>query len=297
MIEYYINSKHGKINILDGKFINKNNIKGIILHIHGLGSHFQFIYNSLDEFECRDTFFNSYGYKSFAFEFNGHGKSEGKKCYITNFNDLIDNLYDVIIHIKSIYQNHHLYICSESMGCGIVCKYIMTNLDCKLIKGVILLSPLCSIDEHLIPDKFIIETLIIVSRYLPWIQLKLTNNKVSDTTSNLEYINAKKNCKYNFNDIHYLCTVRELFLFSLWINNNNNLINQIKIPFIIFHGLRDQITTPQGSINLFNQLKTNKKSLVLLPKSNHCLLVPLSPDDLTPYYIYYKILKWLQNQH
>jgi acylglycerol lipase len=295
MVEYYINSKHGKINILDGKFISKNNIKGIILHIHGLGSHFQFIYNSLDEFGCRDTFFNSYGYKSFAFEFIGHGKSEGKKCYITNFTNLIDNLYDVIVHIKTIYPNHHLYLCAESMGCGVVCKYIMTNLDCKLIKGVILLSPLCNIDEQLIPSKFMIQILITISQYLPWIQLKLSYNKVSNTTTNLEYINAKKNCIYNFNDIHYLCTVRELFLFSLWINNNN-LIKQIKIPLIIFHGLQDQITTPQGSINFFSQLRSNKKSIVLLPKSNHSLLVPLTPDDLTPHYIYYKILDWLQNQ-
>lgn len=295
MIEYYINSKQGKINIINGKYISENNIKGIILHVHGLGSHFQFIYNSLDEFSCRDNFFSGFNYKSFAFEFIGHGKSDGIKCYINMFNNLVENLYNVILHIKEIYPNHHFYICAESMGCGVVLKYIIENLECKLIKGIILLSPLCDINNDLIPSKFIIQSLINISRYLPSIQIRLSNNEISETTTNIDYINAKKNCKYNFNDTHYLCTVRELFLFSLWINNNN-LIKQIKTPLIIFHGLQDKITTPQGSIKLFSLLKTNKKSIVLLPKSNHCLLIPFSSDDLTPYYIYCKILDWLQ-QH
>ena len=50
--EYYIKSKNGYINILEG--ININNTKCIILHVLGLGSHFQPIYNSPDEFKNRD---------------------------------------------------------------------------------------------------------------------------------------------------------------------------------------------------------------------------------------------------
>ena len=39
-----IESKCGKINIIEGK--HTENIKGIIIHIHGIGSHFQYVYVS-----------------------------------------------------------------------------------------------------------------------------------------------------------------------------------------------------------------------------------------------------------
>ena len=41
---YLINKISNKINILEGKDIN--DINGIIIHIHGLGSHFQNLFNN-----------------------------------------------------------------------------------------------------------------------------------------------------------------------------------------------------------------------------------------------------------
>ena len=48
------------------------NIKGIIIYIHGMGSHFQPVYYSIDEFTVRDEFFSKFGFKSFALEFHLH---------------------------------------------------------------------------------------------------------------------------------------------------------------------------------------------------------------------------------
>ena len=99
---YLINKINKKINILEGKEIN--DINGIIIHIHGLGSHFQNLYNSLDEFENRDNLFSRFNYKSFALEFHGHGKSEGDRCKINSFDDLLDDLETLINYLNKIFR-------------------------------------------------------------------------------------------------------------------------------------------------------------------------------------------------
>jgi alpha-beta hydrolase superfamily lysophospholipase len=290
MNEYFIKSKLGKINIIEGKEVT--NFKAIILHVHGVGSHFQFVYPNLDELITRDDFFSKFGYKSFGFEFYGHGKSEGLNCSIKNFSDLVTDLANVVTHIDSKYPDKSIFICAESMGGAVCLKYIIEKLYLNCIKGFILLSPLCGIDNRFIPNPVMIQVLLGITNVLPNLQLALTTKKMSsETTVNTDFIMAKNLCPYGFRGPHRLCTVRELFKISLWIPDN---VHDIKLPLILFHGLRDKITTPSSSINVFEKIKSTDKEIVILPESEHCVLVPNSHDDLTPNFIYIKILDWLE---
>ncbi len=289
MIEYFIKSKNGKINVIEG--VEITDCKGIILHVHGVGSHFQFVYDNLDELESRDNFFSKFGYKSIGFEFYGHGKSEGLNCSIGQFSDLIIDLSNVVTHINSKYPDTNIYICAESMGGAVCLKYIIEQTYLSCIKGIILLSPLCGIDDHLKPSPWMIQILLGVSRIFPNLQLALTTKKLgSETTVNKDFIEAKNSCPYGFRGPLRLCTVRELFKVSLWIPEN---VSEISIPIILFHGLRDKITTPNGSIGVYNKIKSTDKEIVILPESEHCVLVPSSNSDLTPNFVYVKILDWL----
>lgn len=290
MNEYFIKSKHGKINIIEG--VDVSNSRAIILHVHGVGSHFQFVYPNLDELVSRDNFFSQFGFKSIAFEFFGHGKSEGLNCSIRNFGDLVTDLVNVISHINLKYPAKPIFICAESMGGAVTLKYIIEKSNPDIIKGIILLSPMCGIDEHLKPHPIIIQILLAVCVMAPNLQLALTTKKLgSETTVNNDFIEAKNACPYGFRGPLRLCTVRELLKTSLWIPDN---VHKITVPLILFHGLRDKITTPDGSKQVFNKISSTDKELVILPESEHCVLVPNSQDDLTPNYVYVKILSWLQ---
>lgn len=293
MNEYFIKSKLGKINIIEGKEIT--DIKAIILHVHGVGSHFQFVYPNLDELVSRDDFFSKFGYKSIAFEFYGHGKSEGLNCSIMDFSDLVTDLSNVVSHLNSKYPNKPIYICAESMGGAVCLKYIIEKLYLSCVRGIILLSPMCAIDDHLKPNPFMIQILLGVSKIFPNLQLALTTKKLgSETTVNTEFIEAKNSCPYGFRGPLRLCTVRELFQVSLWIPEN---ASQVTIPVLLFHGLRDKITTPNGSMKVFEKIKSVDKEIVILPDSEHCVLVPNSHDDLTPNFVYIKILNWLEKRN
>jgi len=293
MIEYFIKSKNGKINIIEGKTIQ--DIKGIILHVHGVGSHFQFVYDNLDELVSRDDFFSKFGYKSIGFEFYGHGKSEGLNCSIKDFSDLVVDLSNVVTHVDRKYPNIPIYICAESMGGAVCLKYIIEKLYLESVKGIILLSPMCAIDDHLKPNPFMIQILLGICRFFPNLQFALTTKKLgSETTTNPDFIEAKNSCPYGFRGPLRLCTVRELYHVSLWIPEN---AYQVNLPLLLFHGLRDKVTTPNGSMQVFNKISSVDKEIIILPESEHCVLVPNSRDDLTPNFVYIKILDWLEKHN
>lgn len=111
--QYLINSKNGKLNIIEGKNISEP--KAIILNIHGVGAHFQSVYDNLDEFVLRDNWFSKFNFKSMAFEFYGHCKSEGTIYMINNLDDLIEDLDTVIKHLNEKFNNKKIFICVESM--------------------------------------------------------------------------------------------------------------------------------------------------------------------------------------
>ena len=291
-----IQSKCGKINLIEG--IAVDDIKAIILNIHGIGSHFQFVYDSLDEFVNRDAYFSNMNYKSFAFEFHGHGKSDGLRCCINDFNDLVSDLICVIKYINTLYKDLKIFLLAESMGGAVVFKYIIDNInnidEIFAPSGIILLSPLCGIDDNFKPPELILNILLSFSYYLPNLKLVINDSNTSlDSSVNTKYLINKMKCNNTYKPPYMLCTMREIYNVSLWISEN---ISKIKIPILIFYGLRDKIIPFDCIKKTFEKIKSSDKELVILPETQHCILVPNTNDDLTPHFVYIKILNWMNNK-
>lgn len=285
------NKKNNKINILEGEHIS--NIDALIIHIHGLGSHFQSICQSFDELSERDNFFNKHNFKSYGLEFHGHGKSEGIKCCIESFDDLLDDLEILINHLEIIYTNllPPLFLFGESMGCSVALKYCITRKN--NIKGIIFLAPLFGIDDNLRPNSFITNILLKAAYYFPHSPLLKTSNNLSIiSTSNKEFLEAKNSCEYNYHGYHRLCTGRELIFISDWINENAHLL---KTPILIFHGLKDSITQPNITKKLFDKMEINNKELHLIQDAFHCLLIECCEDPTIPNFIIDKSINWIKN--
>lgn len=291
MKEYNIKSKLGYINVLEGVDIHLDICKGIMLHVHGFSSHFQFVYNSNNELINRDNFFSQHGYKTFGFEFHGHGKSDGACCVINKFDDLLDDLYVVIKFININYPNKKIFLIGESMGGAVIIKYIAERIH--QISGIVLLSPMCGIDENLKPSPFMVKLLLILSNIIPSYPLYYVNKELNDCSSmNEEYKIAFNNNKYTYNGAFTLCTVREIYHTSLQIASLAPLIN---IPIIIFHGLTDKVTNPNNSIKFYENINCDNKKIVLIENKDHKLLIPKTKFDKNPDKIYNQILEWLDN--
>jgi alpha-beta hydrolase superfamily lysophospholipase len=128
---YLINKNNLKLNILEGGYLNSP--KYIVVNIHGIGSHFQPIINDecFDNFFSRSKIFRNKKIKSFALEFQGHGKSEGTMCLIDNFNNLIEDICVLIEYLNQRYPSVKKYLIAESMGGNAAIRYCVkyNNID------------------------------------------------------------------------------------------------------------------------------------------------------------------------
>jgi alpha-beta hydrolase superfamily lysophospholipase len=77
---------------------------------------------------------------------------------------------------------------------------------------------------------------------------------------------------------------------SEWISKYGYLMNT---PIIIFHGLKDVITQPSITKNIFNDIISPNKKLYLLEYGYHCLLLESNDNPYLPGYIMGKIIDWV----
>ncbi len=65
---------------------------------------------------------------------------------------------------------------------------------------------------------------------------------------------------------------KELLQFQAFMNQNHESARWItNEPVLIVQGCKDQLVKPEGTIELYNELSTNDKQLMLIPKSEHLI--------------------------
>ena len=295
MKEFFIyNHKNIKLNVIEGRTNENSNIKGILVNIHGIGSHFQKMGEKFDNFDNRDKFFsqifdNNY-YKSYALEFHGHGKSDGERCCIYDFNDLVEDINTLINYIKNIYKNKKIFIIAESMGGNAAIQYSMKYP--RKVNGYILLSPMCGIDDSLIPTCLTRKLLLFLSTYFPEYPL-VHSFDPKNSSRNLEYHNDKINCQYNYDGKIKLSTARECFHASLKVKKKSILFSD---PVYIIHSKIDKVTKSEISEFFYYSCSSVDKRINILEDSDHLVLVNKDDEDDTPNLIMCSMLNWLNKR-
>ena len=105
MKEFKINNHNNiSLNIIEGLPIDDP--KAIVINVHGIGAHFQEIFESEDNISYRDSLFYPNNIKLYGLEFHGHGKSDGIRCSIDNFDDLLpSSMSDSTVNSEDDYKD------------------------------------------------------------------------------------------------------------------------------------------------------------------------------------------------
>lgn len=282
IIEFQIVNKKTILNVLTHTLKNPKNI---LIHLHGLHSTFQPTFDCPDEFNNRVNIFKKGNIVSYALEFNGHGKSDGKKGYINNFDNLIEDLNCLVSYVEKYHDNLPIYLLGESLGGSVAVKY--NNLYPDKVKGIILLSPLFGFSNNInyCYKKFLLN----LSYFLPSINLNLFLKKERGSV-NKDYNRYLNKNKYNFTNKLTLCSIRESYLFCSWWNKN---INSIKYPVLVFHSINDKITDYESSTEFYQLCNNSFSEFISYSGENHSLLVPRDDKDFNPYIILHKIANWI----
>lgn len=102
------------------KFYSEEN--PTILWVHGFAEHCM-RYAEIIEF------FSNNGFNSVSFDLRGHGKSEGNRAYIQNFNEYLNDLNAVRNYYEQKYPKTKWFLVGHSMGGLIVIRYHQTMYE------------------------------------------------------------------------------------------------------------------------------------------------------------------------
>lgn len=231
--------------------------KAVILIVHGYAEHSARYSHVAD-------FFNKNGFSVQAFDFTGHGKSEGLRGYISDFNIYVNELEFATNKLAEDFPSTPIFVLSHSMG-GTVAGIAAAKNKMGGVKNLILSNPGL--------DIVTLQPAILVSivRLLAPIAPKMKTSKLSS-----EFISKdpKEREKYDTDPLNYRQGARPGFANEFdkagaWLRNNADKITQ---NIYLNYSLTDKVVNPKASEVFFEKLSSHDKSKTEYPGLYHELL-------------------------
>lgn len=221
--------------------------------------------------------FNEQGISVITYDLRGHGKSEGKRGYIKNYYDHIDDFKEIF----KKYSNNDVkqYLLGHSLGGLIGHMYMVT--DRPKIDGYIATGAPTNYLENIKPMR------IIGYKWFGFFRVK--NNFGKNALSKDDSVETKYN-----NDplVQKNFTVRlagEMFIKGVKYLNEN--IANHKKPILILHGKDDKIVPYQHSERIFEKIDHNNKKIIIYENMYHEILNELEKD-----LVFKDIMEWLNER-
>ncbi|KAJ7565174.1 hypothetical protein O6H91_02G051100 [Diphasiastrum complanatum] len=231
------------------------------------------------------------GYAVFGIDYEGHGKSDGTRCYIANFSSIID---DVATFFKSVgerseYKNKARFLYGESMG-GCVALHLHRKQPTGW-NGAVLVAPMCKISEKMKPHPFVIRVLTTLSPLIATWKIVPSKDVIE-----MAFKDPIKREEIRTNSLMYqgwprVKTALEMLKASM---NIEQRLDEVTLPFLVLHGDADKVTDPECSKELYSSARSFDKELKIYPGMWHGLLV--AEPDKNVEIVFNDIVSWLDKR-
>lgn len=112
--------------------------RGSIVLLHGMGEH-------LGRFQHVAELLSSHGFNVHAMDHQGHGASEGDRCWFAAFSDLRDDVIQFILEVKRLQHSRApVFLMGHSLG-GLIALHVAEDARVsRLFAGVAITGPALS---------------------------------------------------------------------------------------------------------------------------------------------------------
>ncbi len=230
--------------------------KAIVVCIHGLGLNAQ-------SFSAFAKTIAPSGFMTVAFDIRGFGSylsSKGRDKV-----DFAGCLQDLSTVIKEIHEDNPgvpIFILGESMGGAVALQ--LTALHPELVTGLICSVPAGSRYKSS-STNLEVAVRLVRGKNLPFdIGSKIVNQATTKSSVKVAWHNDP------FDRLRL--SPLELVQFQEFMNQNKSAAIKIKdTPVIIFQGVQDKLVKPEGTMQIFKELTTKDKDMVLVGASEHLI--------------------------
>ncbi|EEF40893.1 caffeoylshikimate esterase [Ricinus communis] len=260
--------------------------RSILCMVHGYGNDISWT------FQSTAIFLAQMGFACFGIDIEGHGRSQGLKGYVPNVDLVVQDCLSFFNFVRQedpILHGLPSFLYGESMG-GAICLLIhLANPNG--FDGAILVAPMCKIADDMKPRWPIPEVLSFVAKFLPTLAIVPTADVLSKS------IKVEKKKKIGqMNPMRYrekprLGTVMELLRVTEYLSKR---ICDVSIPFIVLHGRADVVTDPNVSKALYEEAKSEDKTIKIYDGMMHSLLFGETDENIET--VRRDILSWLNER-
>ncbi|KAG0583339.1 hypothetical protein M758_3G130100 [Ceratodon purpureus] len=231
------------------------------------------------------------GFAVFGIDLEGHGKSDGRRCYIENFQALVDDSISFFKSVRELeeYRNKARFLYGESMG-GALALHIHRKEPGEW-SGAVLQAPMCKISEKLKPPQIVTTILTKISGFIPTWKIVPSANVIDNA-----FKDPIKREEIRANPLIYQSLPRVKTALEM-LHSSEELerhLDEVTLPFLVLHGEADRVTDPEISKELYQTSKSCDKEIKLYPGLWHGLTAGESDDDIER--VYSDIIDWLNKR-
>lgn len=230
--------------------------KAIVVCIHGLGLNAR-------SYEAFAKTIAPAGFMTIAFDVRGFGSYLASKARDkVDFNGCLQDLSTVLKEIHEDNPDMPLFVLGESMGGGIALQ--LTALHPELVTGLICSVPAGNRYKSS-STNLEVAVRLVKGRNTPFdIGSKIVNQATSKSSVKVAWQSDPFD-RLKLSPI-------ELVQFQEFMNQNKNAAGKIKdTPVIIFQGVQDKLVKQAGTLQIFKELSTTDKDMVLVGSLEHLI--------------------------
>lgn len=244
----------GGVKILRQSWLPPGEAKSAVVLVHGLKDY------SDRYLELVDALVHK-GVAVYALDLRGHGDSEGARVWVDDFEDYVDDVELLVREVELKHKGHKVFLFGHSMGGTIATRLVLK--DETRVDGLILSAPALKVDVGSVTQSF---TRLFGSVTPTLAVLDLEDSKFSRDP---QVVAAMARDPLIFDGKGPARTAAELFR-TMALNEEH--FRELKVPLLILHGEKDQVTSPEGSKELYGLAAASDKTLKLYPELVHDLL-------------------------
>ncbi len=264
--------------------------KGIIVVFHGAGGDGEY-YALLADKVCK------HGIMVMVCDYEGHGRSEGKRGDIKDFRSHIINAKEFIEAIYNKYPDLPIFIFGESMG-GIVLVNVLIEYSSVLpstIRGLLLFSPALAFKKNSIQFSDIFRNLLpfIVSALIPGkATISMRPDKHFSQSPAAKYMNPL-HIEYDMTDKMHLEKVSARFVVQLnrfankAFEKGANFINK---PLLLVLADHDAAVDIEAVKAFYQRIPESDKTLIVVERGPHALF---TAEAFQPYWN--QLIQWISD--
>ncbi len=249
-VEHRVEHRQGRVRTSDGlalfeQYWAPTEPGAVVVLVHGYAEH-------STRYEPTARRLAHDGYAVQTLDLRGHGRSEGKRCFVRSFAEYLTDVETALLVAERRWPDHPVFLMGHSMG-GLISALFVIERAVPLC-GLVLSAPSVMLGSDFSPLKASVS--VVLGRVLP--HFPTVRFRTESLSRDARVVQAYRDDGLVFHGRTPARTASEIIRA---IRRVQGRMDRIELPLLVVHGGQDQVSEVEGSRRLYASARSDDKSL------------------------------------